>query len=180
MHRPPERSRAGQVAAYVGLLTLLTISVVPIYYYVEPVHRVVVVSVSSGIVLALVFQKLVTIVREQLNRQPISRFEAAAQLRADHVSLAPGFEKLRGEVENSLRDRSYFEQILRARLSALYERRLRNRFGAGAADPAKRLPEGVNRELFDMLTRKPQRRTLLRRGIPLRELQALVKKLEDF
>lgn len=179
MYPPPKRSRTGQVAAYVGLPLLLAVPAVPVYYYVEPAHRLIVVSVYSGIVLAFALHKLVAAVREQLNRQPVSGFEAAARHRTDPVSLAPSFEKLRGEVESSLRDRSYFEQVLRARLFALFERKLRDRFAASAADLAERPPEGVAPELFEMLTPKPQRRAFPRRGIPPRDLQALVEKLKE-
>jgi hypothetical protein len=179
MYRPPKRRWPGLVAAYVALFALLAIPAVPIYSYVEPAHKLVVVRLCGGIVLAFTLHRLVKAVREHLEQQSPSGFEVAAYRPAGASSLAPHFEKLRDEVSHSLRDRSYFAHILRLRLLTLLERKLRGRFGIGVADLATRPLDGVDLKLLEVLGHDFPRRTLARRGLPLRTLQALVQNLEE-
>jgi hypothetical protein len=179
MYPPPKRRWPGLVGAYLALTILLAVPSIPIYYYVEPAYKLLVIRVCAGIVLAFTLYRLVREVGERLEQQLSTGFEAAAQPPAKGLSLAPQFEKLRDEVKHSLRDRSYFEHILRLRLLVLLERKLRARFGIGVADLAERPLEGVDPKLLDVMTHEPTRRTRLRWGIPLRGLRVLVQTLEE-
>jgi len=167
------------VVAYVVLIVLLAIPAVPVYYFVEPAYKLLVIRVCAGIVLAFTLHRLVKILHEQLDEQPPSDFEAAARVSVGALSLAPQFEKLRDEVKNSVRSRSYFEHVLRLRLLALFEPRVRSRFGMSVADLAERPTEGLDPRLLPLLTHESPRRTLPRRRISRRELQALVQMLEE-
>jgi len=167
------------VAAYLGLLILLAIPAVPIYYYLEPAHKLLLIRVCTGIVLAFTLHRLLRTVGEQLEQQPASDFEAAARQQMAAIHLAPQFEKLREEVTNSVGSRSYFEHVLRLRLLALLDRRLRARFGIEVTRVVEQPMDGVDPGLVAVLTHESPRRRLPRRGIPLRELQALVQQLEE-
>ncbi len=179
MYPPPERRWPGLVAAYLLLIVLLAVPAVPIYYYIEPTYKLLVIRVCAGIVLAFTLHRLVGAVREQLEQQPPSSFDAAARPAVGAVYLAPQFEKLRDEVRYSIRSRAYFTHILRLRLLAFLERKVRGRFGIRVADLAEPLPEGIDPKLLAVLTHEPPRRMLSWRGIRLRELRALVQTLEE-
>jgi hypothetical protein len=118
-------------------------------------------------------------VREHLEQQPASDFEAAARLPAAESSLAPQFEKLRHEVHNSRRSRGYFEHILRLRLLTLLERRVRARYGIGVTELAERSVAVVEPKLLDAMVSEGPPHALRRWGISLRELRALVQTLEE-
>ncbi len=179
MYPPPKRRWPGLVGAYLALIVLLAIPAAPIYYYVEPAHKLLVIRVCTGIVLAFTLHRLVRALREQLEQQPASDFEVAAHRRMEAMRLAPYFEKLRDEVTNGVRSRSYFEHVLRLRLLALLDRKLRARFGIGVIDLAEQPMEDVDPRLVAVLTHRSPRRRFPRRGVPLRELRALVQKLEE-
>jgi hypothetical protein len=167
------------VAAYLVLVVLLAIPAVPIYHYVEPAYKLLVVRVCAGVILAFTLHRLVGAVREQLEQQPASSFEAAARPPVGAVYLAPQFEKLRDEVGNSIHSRAYFVHILRLRLLALLERKVRARFGIRVADLAESSMEGIDPQLLAVLTHEPRRRILPPRGIRAHELRALVQTLEE-
>jgi hypothetical protein len=179
MYPPPERRWPGLVAAYLLLIVVLAVPAAPIYYYVEPAYKLLVIRVCAGIVLAFTLHRLVGAVREQLEQQPPSSFDAAARPPVGGVYLAPQFERLRHEVGNSMRSRTYFTHILRLRLLALLERKVRGRFGIRVADLAESPPAGMDPKLLAVLTYEPPRRILPRRGIRLHELRALVQTLEE-
>jgi hypothetical protein len=179
MYPPPKRRWPGLLGAYVALCIVLAVPSVPIYYYVEPPHKLLVIRVCAAIILAFTLYKLAKEVHERLEQQPSTGFEAAARPPANGVSLAPQFEKLQDEVTYSLGSRTYFEHILRPRLLRLLERKLRARFGIGVADLGERPLEGVDPKLLEVMTHPPSRRTLLRRRVPRRQLRALVQTLEE-
>lgn len=179
MYPPPERRWPGLVAAYVTLIVLLTIPAVPIYAYTEPAHKLLVIRVCTGIVLAFTLYKLVKTVHAQREQQPASDFEAAARPLRGAIQLAPAFEKWREAVTNSVRSRPYFEHILRPRLRALLDRRLRARFGIELADLPEEPIAGIDPKLLAVLTHDPARRRLPWQGIPLPVVQALVRMLEE-
>jgi hypothetical protein len=70
-------------------------------------------------------------------------------------------------------------QVLRPRLLALYEYKLRRRTGNGLTDVAAPSADRIEPGPLTVLWHEPQRRLLPRRGIPLRMLQALVQALEE-
>ncbi|HXH14112.1 MAG TPA: hypothetical protein VNP04_30650 [Alphaproteobacteria bacterium] len=134
MYPPPKRRWPGLLGAYLVLLILLALPAVPIYYFVEPAYKLLVLRVCMAVVLAFTFYRMVQEVRVQLEGQPRTDFEAAAQPPVPMLSMAPQFAKLRDEVTNSVRSQSYFDHILRRRLLTLLERHLRRRLGIGVAD----------------------------------------------
>ncbi|MGH8072091.1 MAG: hypothetical protein ACRERE_44040, partial [Candidatus Entotheonellia bacterium] len=79
MYPPPKRRWPGLVGAYLALMILLAVPSVPIYYYVEPASKLLVIRVCAGIVLAFTFYRLVRDVGERLEKQPSTGFEVAAQ-----------------------------------------------------------------------------------------------------
>jgi hypothetical protein len=89
MYPPPKRRWPGLVGAYLALIILLAIPSVPIYYYVEPGYKLLVIRVCTGIVLAFTFYKLVRDVGERLERQLSTGFEAAAQPPAKGLYRGP-------------------------------------------------------------------------------------------
>jgi hypothetical protein len=167
------------VAAYLVLILLLAIPAVPIYSFVEPTYKLLVIRVCTGIVLLFTLHRLVRVAREPFEQQPASALDAAALRQGGAIEFAPAFEKLRDEVTNSMRDRSYFGHVLRPRLLALLDRRLRARRGIGVAVLMQQSGNGLDPALLALLTHAPGRRRLSWRGIPLRELQALVQMLEE-
>jgi hypothetical protein len=179
MYPLPERRWPGLVAAYLVLVVLLAVPAVPIYNYVEPAYKLLVIRVCAGIVLAFTLHRLVGAVREQLEQQPPSIIEAAAHPPVGAVYLAPLFEKLHDEVGNSIRSRAYFTHILRLRLLALLDDKVRGRFGMKVTDLVEQSLEGIDPKLLTVLTHEAPRRTLPRRGIRLHELRALVQTLEE-
>ena len=66
MYPPPKRHWPGLVAAYVLLTVVLALPGVPLYYYLEPVHKPLVIRVCTGVLLAFTLHRLVRSVRERL------------------------------------------------------------------------------------------------------------------
>jgi hypothetical protein len=165
------------VAAYVLLIIVLALPGVPLYYYLDPVHKPLVIRVCTGVLLAFTLHRLVRSVRERLERQPASAFAAAARPRQEVTSLAAPFERWQHQVQHSLRSRAYFVQMLRPRLLALWEHQRRARSASGLGDGAVPSAGEVESGSLAMLWHEPPRQ--LRRGISLRTLQALVQALEE-
>ncbi len=179
MYPPPERRWPGLLGAYLTILMLLAIPSVPIYYFVEPAYKLLVLRVCMAVVLAFTLYKMVKEVGGELERQPRTAFEAAVRPPVPRLLMAPQFVKLRDEVTNSVRSQSYFDHILRRRLLILLERHVRRRFGIGVADLEEPPLEGLHPELLDLIMRERPQRLLPRRGMSLRQLRAVVQMLED-
>jgi hypothetical protein len=179
VYPPPKRRWPGLVAAYVLLIIVLALPGVPLYYYLDPVHKPLVIRVCTGVLLAFTLHRLVRSARERLERQPASDFAAAAQPRQEVTHLAAPFERWQHQVMNSLRSRSYFVQILRPRLLALWEHTRPARGASGLTDVAVPSAGKVEPGPLAVLWHEPPRQLLPRRGISLRTLQALVQTLED-
>jgi hypothetical protein len=167
------------LGAYLALAILLAIPSVPIYYYVEPADKPLVIRLCGAVFLAFTLYSMLRAVRESLEEQPSSSFEAAAEVPLAGISLPPPFEKLRNEVQNSHRSRAYFEHILRLRLLALLEYRVRARHGMGSTELAEHSLAGAELQRLGALVREAPRHTRWRWGISWRELQALVQTLEE-
>jgi hypothetical protein len=167
------------VGAYVLLIIVLALPGVLLYYYLEPIHKPLVIRVCTGVLLAFTLHRLVRSARERLERQPASAFAAAARPRQEITSLAAPFERWQHQVRHSLRSHSYFVQILRPHLLALWEHAGRARGTGGLADGAvPSTGEGEPGPLAVLWHESP-RQLLPRRGISLRTLQALVQALEE-
>lgn len=179
MYPPPKRRWPGLLGAYLALLILLAVPSVPIYYYVEPAYKLLVIRVCAGAVLAFTLSRMLKAVREHLEQQSASSFEAAAGLPAEVISLAPQFEKLRNEVQNSRRSRSYYTHILRLRLLRLLERRVRARYGIGVTELAEGAVAVVEPKHLEAMARPAPPHALWPWGMPLRQLRALVQTLEE-
>jgi hypothetical protein len=167
------------VAAYVLLSIVLALPGVPLYYYVDPAHKPLVIRVCTGALLAFTLHRLVQSARERLERQPASAFAAAARPRQEVTYLTAPFEKWQHQVQHSLRSRSYFVQILRPRLLALWEHQRRARGASGLTDGAVLSADAVEPGPLSVLWHEPPRPLLPRRGVSLRTLRALVRALED-
>jgi hypothetical protein len=167
------------VAAYVLLIIVLALPGVPLYYYLEPGHKPLVVRVCTGVLLAFTLHRLVRSARERLERQPPSDFAAAARPRQEVTSLAAPFDSWQHQVQHSLRSRAYFVQMLRPRLLALWEHKQHARGASGLTDGAVQ-PEGaVESGPLAVLWHEPPRQLLPGRGIALHTLQMLVQALEE-
>ena len=179
VYPPPKRRWPGLVAAYVLLIIVLALPGVPLYYYLDPTHKPLVIRVCTGVLLAFTLYRLVRSVRERLEQQPASDFAAAARPRLEVTYLAPPFERWQQEVRHSMHSRSYFVQVLRPRLLALWEHKGRARGANGLTNVAVQSADEVAPGPLSVLWQEPQRRLLPRQGIPLRTLQALVQALEE-
>ena len=89
MYPPPKRRWPGLVAAYVLLTVLLALPGVPLYYYLDPAHKPLVIRVCTGVLLAFTLHRLVRSARERLERQPASDFAAAS------LATRAGFTRLK-------------------------------------------------------------------------------------
>jgi hypothetical protein len=163
----------------VFLIVVLALPGVPLYYYLDPTHKPLVIRVCTGVLLAFTLHRLVWSVREQLERQPASDFAAAARPWPATIHLAPHFERWRHEVTHSVYSRSYFVHVLRPRLLALGEHTLRARGGSALTDVAAPPADGGAPGPLTVLWQEPRRRLLPRRGVSWRALQALVQALEE-
>jgi hypothetical protein len=162
------------LAAYGLLIMVLALPGVPLYYYIEPIHKPLVIRVCTGVLLAFTLHVLVRSARECLERQPASDFAAAARPRREVTYLAAPFERWQRQVQHSLRSRAYFVQMLRPCLLALWEYQRRahgaNGLSGGAVPSASEMAPGP----LSALWHEPPRQLLPGRGIALRTLQALV------
>jgi len=179
VYPPPKRRWPGLLAACVLLTVVLALPGVPLYYYLDPSHKPLVIRVCTGVLLAFTLHRLVRSVRERLEQQPASDFARAARPRQEATHLAPHFERWQHEVTHSLHSRSYFVQILRPRLLALWEHKRRARGASGLTDVAVQSADEVAPGPLSVLWHEPRRRRLPRRGISMRTLQALVQALEE-
>ena len=217
MYPLPKRRWPGLVAAYVLLIVVLALPGVPLYYYLDPTHKPLVIRVCTGVLLAFTLHRLVVrpgsfdrlrhprtltptlsrrerekstthqtkmdrllvrSVRERLERQPASDFAVATRPRQEATHLAPHFARWQHEVTHSLHSRSYFVHVLRPRLLALWEHKLRARGGSGLTDLTAQSADEVEPGPLSVLWHEP-RRLRPRRGISLRTLRALVQALEE-
>jgi hypothetical protein len=176
---PPKCRWPGLVAAYVLLTVVLALPGVPLYYYLDPPHKPLVIRVCTGVLLSFTLHRLVRSARERLERQPASDFAAAARPRQEVTSLAAPFERWQHQVLHSLRSRSYFVQMLRPRLLALWEHKRRAQGASGLTDVAVPSAGEVEPGPLAVLWHEPPRQLLPRRGISLRTMQALVQALEE-
>jgi len=179
VYPPPKRRWPGLVAAYVFLIIVLALPGVPLYYYLGPTHKPLVIRVCTGVLLAFTLHRLVRGVREQLEHQPASDFAVAARPRQEVTYLAPPFEKWQHEVTHSVHSRWYFVHVLQPRLLALWEHKLCARGESGLTDLAAQSADEVEPGPLSVLWHEPRQRLLPRRGVPLRTLQALVQTLEE-
>lgn len=179
MYPPPKRRWPGVCAAYLLLGMALALPGVPLYFYLDPSHKPLVIRVGTGIVLAFALSRLVRRVREQLEGQPASDFAAAARPWQEGIRLAPPFATWQQQVTHSLRRRSYFAQILRPHLMALCEDTLRVRAESGLTHVTTPCVDDAASGPLTVLLDEPPRRFLPWRGVPVRTLQALVTALEE-
>jgi hypothetical protein len=179
VYPPPKRRWPGLVAAYVLLIVVLALPGVPLYYYLDPPHKPLVIRVCTGVLLAFTLHRLVRSVREQLERQPVSDFAAAARPRQEVTYLAQPFDRWQHQVLHSRRSRPYFVQMLRPRLLALWEHKRRARGASGLTEVAVQAADEVEPGPLSVLWHEPPRQLPPRRGVSWRTLQALVQALEE-
>lgn len=115
-----ERRWPSIVAGYLVLLVVVAIVTVIVYRFAEPAYRPPVVRAAAGLVLGVVLLHARGLVRQSLESDPPSLFDAAlARVPAVPV-LDRLFEQLRSEVTFGTRSVSYFEHVLWPRLARLY------------------------------------------------------------
>jgi len=155
----PERRWPRILLAYLLFLGILVLAVTPLYFYAEPSHRRMVVSLGSGLFLGVVLIHLRRLVQEQLDAQPFSAFEAALHRAQPEPVLAPLFVKLRDEVRYSVRSQAYFAGVLWPRILRVLALREGRRLAEAPAMPGGR--------------------RLLRRGPSLTSLRNLIARIEE-
>jgi hypothetical protein len=160
MFPPPERRWLRLLAGYLVFVGCLALIVTPLYLYVEPSYRPVVIRLAAAVVVGIALLHLRGIVRERIDAQPASAFELALHRTPMEPRLAPLFLKLRDEVRFSTTSQKYFERVLWARILAVLVR------GPGGRVPA--VPPVM-----------PAGRRLLRRGPSLRTLRNLIGRIEE-
>jgi hypothetical protein len=166
-------------AAYVLLGIALALPGVPLYSYLDPAHKPLVVCVGTGIVLAFTLSRLVRSVRQHLEAQPASDFAAAARPWQEVTHHAPPLVHWQQQVTYSRRRRTYFAHVLRPRLLALGEDTVQAHAASGRRDVAALCVDDGTPGPLTVLLDEPRRRFSLRRGVPWRTLQALVTALEE-
>jgi hypothetical protein len=89
VYPPPERRWPGVCAAYLLLGIVLALPGVPLYYYLDPAHKRLVVCVGTGIVLAFTLSRLVRSMRQHLEAQPASDFAAERPVHGRRSRILP-------------------------------------------------------------------------------------------
>jgi hypothetical protein len=178
VYPPPKRRWPGLVAAYTLLSMVLALPGVPLYYYLDPIHKPLMIRGYTGVFLAFALYRLVRSARKQFARQFTSDFATAIRPRQEVVYLAPAFEKWQRDVTHGLHSRWCFTHILRPRLLALWEHQRRTQGANGLSDDALQSTDKVASGPLAILWHEPRRRFHSRRGISLRTLRALIQTLE--
>jgi len=156
----PERRWLRLLAGYLVFVGCFALIVTPLYLYVEPSYRPLVIRLASAVVVGIALLHLRGIVRERIDTQSTSAFELALHRTPVQPRLAPLFLKLRDEVRFSTTSQKYFERVLWPRILELPVGGSRGR--SSAAPPV--MPAG---------------RRLLRRGPSLETLRNLIGRIEE-
>jgi hypothetical protein len=99
-----------------GVVLLAT---VPVYVYVEPAWRALVVRLAAALVLGTTLLHLRRALVEHLDRAPASALDEARVRRGPGPGVPHRFQDLMNDVRAARRSRRYFEQVLWPRLAAL-------------------------------------------------------------
>jgi hypothetical protein len=106
-------------AAYAALLLFAGTLTAFLYDSAAPDNRPGIIRVAAAFVVAVILIHLRSYFRGDPRWEPSSEFADALAREPPAVKLDPAFRKLRDEVANSLASWSYFDKILKLRLSAL-------------------------------------------------------------
>jgi hypothetical protein len=104
-------------AAVLGGVVLL--ATVPVYVYVEPAWRALVVRLAAALVLGTTLLHLRRVLVDHLDRAPASALDEARVRRGPGPGVPHRFQDLINDVRAARRSRRYFEQVLWPRLAAL-------------------------------------------------------------
>ena len=104
-------------AAVLGGVVLL--ATVPVYVYVEPAWRALVVRLAAALVLGTTLLHLRRVLVDLLDRAPASALDEARVRRGPGPGVPHRFQDLINDVRAARRSRRYFEQVLWPRLAAL-------------------------------------------------------------
>ncbi len=104
-------------AAVLGGVVLL--ATVPVYVYVEPAWRALVVRLAAALVLGTTLLHLRRALVDHLDRAPASALDEARVRRGPGPGVPHRFQDLINDVRAARRSRRYFEQVLWPRLAAL-------------------------------------------------------------
>jgi hypothetical protein len=99
-----------------GVVLLAT---VPVYVYVEPPWRALVVRLAAALVLGTTLLHLRRALVDHLERAPASALDEARVRRGPGPGVPHRFQDLMDDVRAARRSRRYFEQVLWPRLAAL-------------------------------------------------------------
>ena len=99
-----------------GVVLLAT---VPVYVYVEPAWRALVVRLAVAFVLGAILLQLRRALVDHLDRAPASALDEARVRRGPGPGVPHRFLDLINDVRAARRSRRYFEQVLWPRLTAL-------------------------------------------------------------
>jgi hypothetical protein len=134
----PERRWLRLLVGYLLFLGVLVLATSPVYFYADPSDRPTVVHLGGALFLGVVLIHLRKLVREWLDAQPPSAFEAALRRVPPEPRLAPLYVKLRDEVRFSAKSQAYFEHVLWPRILRLLTLRAGQRVAAVPAMPGGR------------------------------------------
>jgi hypothetical protein len=150
-----ERRWPSIVAGYVILFVAVAIVTTIMYRFAEALYRPAILRAAAGVVLGVVALHIRTLVRQSLESQPWSIFDAALAAAPRPPVVDRLFEELQSEVKFSVSSASYFDHVLWRRLHALHQ-------AVAGGEPLA----------------KPRRRRWLRRGPSLAALADAVATIE--
>jgi hypothetical protein len=117
-----ERRALPTAARYASLVGVVTFVTVPVYVFVEPASRGVVVRLAAALVLGIALLDLRGALVLRLARDAPSALDAARARPPAAPAVAPRLVALVADVRAAVRSRRHFEHVLWPRLRALSRR----------------------------------------------------------
>jgi hypothetical protein len=121
---PAERRTGAMVARYVALVGVVLLVAVPVYLYVEPPWRGLVMRLAAALVVGIAVLDLRGVLTLRLERREASAFDAARVAPLTAAGVPQRLQDLAASVRAATRSRRYFEGVFWPRLSTLARRPL--------------------------------------------------------
>jgi len=119
-----DRPLAAVAARCGGLTVVVFFAALPLYVWVEPSWRALVVRLACALVLGVTLLQLRGVLTARLEAGGASALDAARGARGPEPAVPHHFLDLASDVRTALRSRRYFETVLWPRLEALAGRPL--------------------------------------------------------
>jgi hypothetical protein len=149
---PAERHPLGTAARYAMLAGVVAFVAVPVYVYVEPPWRGLVLRLAAAFVLGIALLELRSALVERLSRDERSPLDAARDRIAARPEIPLRFLTLVADVRGAIRSQVHFDKVLWPRLMTLSGR-------TAARPPARALGRGPSlehlRDAIDEIERQP-------------------------